>query len=221
MTEQHSAPDTAELERLVQQVRGVQAVRIVVDSQGQIDELHVVGTPDRSAKAIVRDIESILYVRGRVRLNHRKISLVQVPESATLAFGSRVQLVSVARAVAGSGPAVSVVLAVGDQRYSGAASDGAVDEPDEQLVGRATIDALGQITAERGRFQIERVQRQPLGELDVCLAHVSLTVEDALETLLGVSIVRGDPLVSAARAVLDAVNRRLPSLVGSRGRAGL
>ena len=35
-----------------------------------------------------------------------------------------------------------------------------------------------------------------------------------LETLLGVSVVRRDTLASPARAVLDAVNRRLPSLMG-------
>lgn len=215
MTDQQSVLDMAGVERLVQQVRGVQAVRVVLDGQGEIDELHVVGTPDRSAKAIVRDIESILYVRGRVRLNHRKISLVQVPEGPALAAGARVQLVSAVRA-GGETPGVVVVLAVGERRYQGVAeaADGAADE---QLVGNAMIDALGQITGARGRFQLELLQRQPLGELDVCIAHVSLLVEDALETLLGVSIVRGDALVAAARSVLDAVNRRLPSLMGMPG----
>jgi hypothetical protein len=216
MTEEQPPADVAGVERLVQQVRGVQAVRVVMDGQGQIDELHVVGTPERSAKAIVRDIESILYVRGKVRLNHRKISLVQVPENPALIGGARVQLVSVTRDVARPQPLISVVLAVADQRFHGSSAEAPPGEVDEQLVGRATLDALGQITAERGRFQIELLQRQTVGELDVCLAHVSLLVEDALETMLGVSIVRGDPLVAAARSVLDAVNRRLPSLMSTR-----
>lgn len=218
MTEQQQPADVNAVERLVRQVRGVQAVRVVKDEGGQIDELHVVGTPERMPKAIVRDIESILFVRGGIRLNHRKISLVQVPENPALTTGARVQLVNVVRTNGQATPLMSVVLAIGDQRFSGS-SDGAPDaSTEEQLVGHATTEALRLITAERGRFQIERVERLHFGELDVCVAHVSLLIEDALESMLGVSIVRGDAPVSAARSVLDAVNRRLPSLVSSTAR---
>jgi hypothetical protein len=208
--------ETSGLERLIAQVRGVQAVRVVFDDQGQIDELHVVGTPERSAKAMVRDIESILFVRGGVRINHRKISLVQIPEHPALAAGSRVQLLEVTRVVHEGHPVVEVLLATGERQVQGRAAEDGSSEPGEQLVGKATIDALGQVAGARGRFQLERVERQQFGELEVCLAHVSLLVEDALETLLGVSIVRGDALRAPARAVLDAVNRRLPSLVGGQ-----
>ncbi|HWQ11324.1 MAG TPA: hypothetical protein VNL77_00915 [Roseiflexaceae bacterium] len=212
MTQEQASGEPAAIERLVMHVRGVQAVRVVRDGDGQIDELHVVGTPERSAKAIVRDIESILYVRGGVRLNHRKISLVQVPEHPGLAAGSRVQLVQVGREQEAGAP-VTVTLSTGERQVRGVAQAAGEGETAESLVGRATIDALGQLVGMRGTFQIERVQRQPFGELDVCLAHVSLLVEEALETLLGISVVRGDTGVAAARAVLDAVNRRLPSLL--------
>lgn len=217
MTEQQPVLDVAEIEQLVRQVRGVQAMRVVLDGQGQIEELHVVGTPERSPKSMVRDIESILYVRGRVRLNHRKISLVQVPEHMLLGPGARVQLVSVTRSANDQAPLVTVVLAVGDRRYQGGAGAPGSDLAPEELVAGATVSALGYIAEGLGSFTMERMQRQPLGTLDVCLAHVSLQVEDSLETLLGVSVVRGDALVSAARAVLDAVNRRLPSLLSAQG----
>src|SRR5690242_18490706 len=74
--------DTTAVEALIGQVRGVIAVRVVRDAQDQIDEIHVVGSPGRSAKQMVRDVESILYVRGGLRVDHRKISLVQIAETA-------------------------------------------------------------------------------------------------------------------------------------------
>jgi hypothetical protein len=218
MTTEPSVGDAAAIERLVLQVRGVQAVRVVHDTEGQIDELHVVGTPERTPKSIVRDIESILYVRGGVRLNHRKISLVQVPENPAVAPGARVQLVRVAGGAAEG--TVTVTLGTGEREFAGSAHYASADEAYEALVGRATIDALVQVVGARGTFHLEHIQRQPFGELEVCLAHVSLIVEDALETLLGVSVVRRDALASPARAVLDAVNRRLPSLMrGTDSRA--
>jgi hypothetical protein len=209
--------DAAAVERLVSHVRGVQAVRVILDAEGLVDELHVVGTPERSAKAIVRDIESILYVRGGMRINHRKISLVQVPEHPSLVAGSRVQLVQVARELREASAPVAVTLSTGERQVRGVAHAAGEGETAEDLVGRATIDALAQLVGTRGAFQIERVQRQPLGDLEVCLAHVSLLVEEALETLLGISVVRGDATVAAARSVLDAVNRRLPSLLRGAG----
>ncbi|MFO7170689.1 MAG: hypothetical protein DIU80_021885 [Chloroflexota bacterium] len=218
MTHQTSQSDGAAIEQLVRQVRGVQAVRVVHDSQGQIDELHVVGTPERSAKAIVRDIESILLVRGGIRINHRKVSLVQIPENPALAGGARLQLLDVVQVEGDGQPGVGVLLGNGDQQLRGSAAPLGGDETQEQLVGRATLDALAQLVGARGRFQLERIERRHFGEVEICLAHVSLLAEDALETLLGVSIVRGDTLRAPARAVLDAVNRRLPSLVNASPR---
>ena len=95
MTADRAAVDVAKIEELVGQVRGVMAVRVVQDEQGQIDELHIVGSPSRSAKQMVRDVESLLYVRGGVRLDHRKISLVQVAETSIQPAAVRVQMLNI------------------------------------------------------------------------------------------------------------------------------
>lgn len=57
--------------------------------------------------------------------------------------------------------------------------------------------------------------RQPLGELDTFLTHLSFMFEGGLESLLGVSFVREDEATAAARAVLDAANRRVERLLGA------
>ena len=82
MTAERAMIDVAKIEELLSQVRGVMAVRVVLEAQGQIDELHIVGSPGRSAKQMVRDIESLLFVSGGVQVDHRKIGLVQIAESA-------------------------------------------------------------------------------------------------------------------------------------------
>src|SRR6266498_4299350 len=97
MSAERAAIDVAKVEELLSQVRGVMAVRVVLEEHGQIDELHIVGSPGRSAKQMVRDIESLLFVRGGVRVDHRKISLVQIAESAIQPAQVRVQLLNIAR----------------------------------------------------------------------------------------------------------------------------
>jgi hypothetical protein len=217
MTANETAINLAPLEQLAGQVRGVQAVRLVPDEHGQIAEIHVVGTPERSPKSIVRDIESILFVRGGVRVSHRKISLVQIPETALVA-GARVQFVGVDQVAAEMGEELTVTLAISDRRIAGVAMATIGVAEQTYAVAVATIAALSQIVGERGRFVAERIEQHPFGALSVCLAHVSLSIDETLETLLGISVVREDVRAAAARAVLDAVNRRLPGLLGSQRR---
>jgi hypothetical protein len=213
--------DEAAIEQLLSQVRGVLAVRVVTDAQGQIDEIHVVGTPERGAKAMVRDIESLLYVRGGVRLDHRKISLVQMAESAIQLAPVRVQLVEIAWSASGEQPAVAITLSMNEQRVQGTGrSRGEGIDPPELLVGYATIHALDLLIGPRGQFRLENLQRQPFGAIEVCLSHLSLTTDDGIETLLGISVVRDGDLAAVARSVLDAVNRRLTRLLaGERAQA--
>jgi len=205
----------AMIEDLVRKVRGVLAVRVVQNDQRQIDEIHAVGSPDRSAKQMVRDIESILYVRGGIRLDHRKISLVQIADAAMPGAPLRVQLLEVADVADAQPPAISATIAVGDRHIQGIArARQGQDASAEWLVAHATANALDQLIGALGQLHVENLQRQSFGALQVYLAHLTLSIDDGIETLLGISVVRNDEPSAVARAVLDAVNRRLQRLLG-------
>src|SRR6185295_18386084 len=114
MSAERPAIDVAKIEELLSQVRGVLAVRVVLEEQGQIDELHIVGSPGRSAKQMVRDVESLLYVRGGVRVDHRKISLVQIAESAIQPAQVRIRLLDISH-TPGDQATTTVVLGLKDR----------------------------------------------------------------------------------------------------------
>src|SRR5215217_869456 len=118
MSAERPAIDVAKVEELLGQVRGVMAVRVVLEEGGQIDELHIVGSPGRSAKQMVRDVESLLYVRGGVRVDHRKISLVQIAESAIQPAQVRIRLLDISHTT-GDQATVTVVLGMDEQRVQG------------------------------------------------------------------------------------------------------
>ncbi|HEU5097896.1 MAG TPA: hypothetical protein VFU22_02545 [Roseiflexaceae bacterium] len=209
--------DVTKIEELLRQVRGVMAVRVVQDEQGQIDELHIVGSPGRSAKQMVRDVESLLYVRGGVRVDHRKISLVQIAETIIQSSPVRVRLLDISRAT-DDPPSISVVLGMDEQRVQGRARTER-DDPPVYLAGYATIHALDQLIGARGQFRLENLERHPFGQLEVYLTHLSLTTDDGIETLLGISVVRDEDPAAVVRAILDAVNRRLQRLLSGERRA--
>lgn len=210
-----AAQEPATLERLIAQVRGVHAVRVVAGQGGQIDEVHVVGAPARAPKAIVRDIESILYVRGGVRLDHRKISLVQIAETAVRPAAPRLQLVEARRDDTPDGTAVTVTLRLCDRQVEGVGSSRPGQPADLPLLtAYATIHAIAACFGPRGCLYLDRLQRQPFGEHEVYIAQLTSDVDGVAETLLGISVLRDDELLTVARTVLDAANRRLARLLG-------
>jgi len=220
MTAERVVIDIAKIEELLSQVRGVMAVRVVLEEQGQINELHIVGSPERSAKQMVRDIESLLFVRGGVRIDHRKISLVQIAESAIQPATVRVRLLDISR-TSGDLATTTVGLGMSEQRVQGVGrSRPDRDEQPEQLAGYATIHALDQLIGARGQFRLENLERQMFGQLNVFLTHLSLTTDDGIEILLGISVVRDDDPAAVVRAILDAVNRRLQRLLGDERTRG-
>ncbi|GAB4428767.1 MAG: hypothetical protein OHK0015_12030 [Chloroflexi bacterium OHK40] len=213
MSEAINQHDGAALEQLIYQVRGVHAARLVTNN-GTINEVHVVGTPQRSAKQIVRDIESILYVRGGVRLDYRKISLVQVAEGAIQGGSSRPQLIDVVAHNRDDGPMVVVTLSLRDEQAQGVGAQPPGQPADlPRLAAQATVNALENWVRPSYRVQLEQLQRQPFGALEVYLAQLALESEGGVETLLGISMLRGDELLAVAKAVLDAGNRRIERLL--------
>ena len=124
----------------------------------------------------------------------------------------RVQLHEVVHAA--REPIVTVILTVNDRRILGIGrgQSGQVESPD-QLAGDATVHAINRLIGPRGQVRLEHIQRARSGTFDVCLVQLSISADGGTRPALGVSMISGDLAEAAARAVLDAVNRRLPRLI--------
>lgn len=216
MTASIPAFDIPALEQLIYQVRGIQAARLVADTNGRIEEVHVVSVPGRNPKQIVRDIESLLYVRGGVKVDHRKVSLVQIAEPIASRPPERVRLQEVTVTGEGDASQVLAVLSLGNQRVQGVGS-ARPDQPVQlaTLAAYAGIHALGHLIGTHGQLHLEHLQVQPLASLEVCIVHLSFQSDDEMEALIGISIVREAVALAAVRAVLDAFNRRLTRLLAT------
>jgi hypothetical protein len=197
---------------LIAQVRGVSAVRVVQDDHDQIEEIHIIGSAERSAKQMVRDAESILYVRTGLRIDHRKISLVQIANTPSAVVLPPVQLITIVELAQAA--TVTVTLAVGERQFQGSSRVNATaDVRREYVAGDATMQALDHVIAPHNRLRLENVQRYTFGPLEICLAHLAHSSAAERAPLLGSSIVYDDDLAAAAQAVLNAVNQCSPCLL--------
>jgi hypothetical protein len=186
-----------------------------MESPDEIAEIHVVGSPGRKPKQIVRDIESLLFAQFGMRVNYRKISLAQMQEErAFSAMGSRPRLLLAGCSANGDADVVQVRL--GDD---GNVFDYELPAPkDEQgggcAAGNAALGALNQMVGSAGEFSLDAMERIPVASREIVVVLVTFGFASGEEHLIGTSFYRGDIVESAVRAVLDSVNRRL-SLIRS------
>jgi|FLYL01.1.fsa_nt_gi hypothetical protein len=101
---------------------------------------------------------------------------------------------------------VEVTLGWRDVPYVGSARGDLDQRHLPRLVGEATLDAVRRIDGRR-LFELEAVGWSDLGDLRVAVAQVR---EPGKGDLVGSALVRsGDGLAAVAKAVLDAINRRI------------
>jgi hypothetical protein len=120
----------------------------------------------------------------------------------------RMQLVS-----AGLGVTTSVSLSWLGQSYSGESAAAATPSSVHRSVATATLRALEEVVGSAARFELEQLEINQLGPDRAVVVVVAMLTRMGSERLTGVSVVREDVRQAVIRATLDALNRRLESLL--------
>jgi hypothetical protein len=120
----------------------------------------------------------------------------------------RMQLVS-----AGLGVTTSVSLNWLGEAYLGESSAAATPSSVHRSVATATLRALEEVVGTAARFELEQLEINQLGPDRAVVVVVSMLTKLGSERLTGVSVVREDVRQAVIRATLDALNRRLESLL--------
>jgi hypothetical protein len=103
---------------------------------------------------------------------------------------------------------VMVTLAMEEVSFSGTADGPSESAHRARLVGEATLRAIEAIVGGATAFDLTAVGTSDLGPVKIALAQVR--EEGFPDYLIGSALVRGgDPAAATAKAVLDAINRRI------------
>ena len=202
--------DIRAFEDIITSLPGIETVRVITDG-GEPSEVHVLAQPGKPAKQLVRDIQSVAQAQFHTALDRRIISVVQI-EGADLLTGNRPVVKDVAESVSGSRISVTVELAWHDERIVGTATGPAAQSTKLRLVAEATLNALEQALDEDVAFGVSAVDITNVGAHLVAIAVIVFVVGGTERVLTGSAIGGGDASQAMVRAVLDALNRHVPSL---------
>jgi hypothetical protein len=120
----------------------------------------------------------------------------------------RMQLVS-----AGLGVTTQVTLSWQGSPFSGEADAAATPTSVHRSVAMATLRAVEAVVSGQARFELEQLEVNQLGPDRAVVVVVAMLTSAGSERLTGVSVVREDVRQAVIRATLDALNRRLESML--------
>lgn len=206
---------TDEIENVLVHLPGVTSARVVSDAGGAIAEIHLLATSDRNPREIVRDVETLLETRWRIKVDHRKVSVAQMAGQSR-PKEQRLKLHSVRVEIQQGTLSARVELSLEKGLYVGEATGPFSQANRRRVVAQATLQAVAEYLENRAEFQIADVGRQESGLAPLVVVVVEVSHPGGDETLVGAGYVRRDEAEAIARATLDALNRRIPRLALAR-----
>ena len=209
-----SSSDTAPWKALTEKLPGVLSVEFVTEGSA-VREVHVLSDQSRSPKQIVRDVQSALLARFQLELDHRIISVAQIPGLPTV-VQRRLICDKLELSTGRSGVDVSVSLRVGDVSHKGTAHSDHSSAGRSRAIAQATADAINQFLSAGCRFCLEELKQVPIGSQVAVMVGLRLEQAGKTEALLGACYLGEDPNFSVALATLDGVNRRILTLAFAR-----
>jgi hypothetical protein len=206
------------IEASLRLIAGIQSARIRA-ADGEITEVHIVAAPNRRAKGVVRDVVTTLFARHGVALDHHAVRVAttgapadddadEIPPPRRLLFRS----VNLYRE--GNHNEGQVELQDADRVLTGTASGPAVRHSQERLVAQATMQAVGRTFGGGVAIDLVGLERSRVGSRVAVLAHLILLRGRTQTHLVGSALVGTDALEATVFAVLNALNRILPTLSG-------
>jgi len=212
----HDPAQRAEIERALESVVGMVAARVVPGFDRPVDELHALVNGDRSPKQVVRDVQSLLYTRFDLSIDHRVISVVQLTDDDPIvnleASESRRPALS-RLAVTQTGDECSVTVVVTDpegvEHVGTAAADVAPTRHQHAAAAQSTLAALEDLVPRGTSMSLHAVDLVACAGVQVALAVVDVRSPRSRATLTGSATVQRGDIDAIARATLDAVNRIL------------
>ncbi len=219
-----------QVERLLESLSGIDACRVVASEWGALEEIHVLVGEERHPKQAVRDIESALAARWKLRVDHKKISVAQIAakppvSSPAQQSAQRLHLDSLRTVNKLDEAKLEVTLILRDGNggtIEGSAVAGNTRSDNPRVFALATVAALnaafnGEISAQLE--DIEVVRMSP-GEVVVCTVGMGRG-PGGPATHAGAALVvdedRGRAAVTAVLNTLDGTGQSKGSTTGFGG----
>ena len=215
MRDAPSRPRLAQLHAAILKIPGVESANVV--GAPTPTEIHIVSRGKRTPKQIVRDVQSLAAASFDLRIDHRIVSIVQLEGEAPPPAPQRAARARIERVALGSeGKNQWVEVSLkwpNDSSSQGSGASGRTREGRARGATTAVLECLDKaLSSDEATVEIDHILIQRVGGAEWVLVHANYYQRGESLPLLGSAMIHDDVATAAARALLDAVNRKLPPL---------
>ncbi len=110
---------TTHIEDFLMKIQSVIGSKVVMNQNGQIEEIHIVSDLRRSPKQILRDVEAVLLSQFNQAIDYKKVSIAQIKGGVIRnEQDPRIKLKSIEYSNMGNTIDVTVTLEKGNEEYT-------------------------------------------------------------------------------------------------------
>ena len=217
--------DETHCHELLTALPGVFAAGVRIKGK-EIVEIHVLASSDRGAKQVVRDVQSALFAAYGVEVDHRIVSVAQMPmnpleekaaqkekEERTCIHDVRLMITGVEVARRNGMVEIGVSLMKGSETFEGKATCRDTRRHYLRAAATATLDAVHAMLGKEC-FELLEVRQVNICDADILIAMIEFWHGGmcAPVMLTGASVQHDDAVSSVVRSTLDALNRCIGKL---------
>lgn len=199
--------DVQAFEKTINKVDGIINSKVVLDGE-QISEMHILADNLRSAKQIVRDVETALLVSYNYRVDRKIVSIAQT-ESEDRKGIRRIKFNGISLSTYENIVECTIKLDHDGEEYSVTESAIRTNNGKKLVVAKAAVKAVEQIIGQSSVFDVQNVVINNYGDITFVSVLINMISRNGEEILIGSVLVKNNLDEAIARAALDAVNRRL------------
>lgn len=198
-----------EIEDSLTQLEGIVSCKFVTDNDGKLVEVHVLAHPTRTAKQVVRDVESFLLVKFNFSIDHKIISVAQVKHDEVVIEKNRVKIKEVKVVLSGVTSEAVISLEYEGKWYTGEIKGTTTSRNKMRMIAQATLSAVESCFASAYTFTLEDVQQITIAGKQGYIVAITLVSRNYEDTLLGAAFIKSSDSETIVKATLNAVNRIL------------
>lgn len=216
------SPDLEAIAVALRALPGVDGAAVRPDEAGGVDSLRLelaAGADGlevaSAASRLIREQFGTAVDTAQVHVVDAQSSGIPGPEpKVPVQRASRPEIVRTDLVTAGHDFSATVVLSSRSRAATGDAHGTVTPQGMQRAVGQATLRAIERLARDSARIELDTVVITQSGDTRTALVTLTMLSSLGTERLTGSAVVREDESRAVVRATLDALNRRLETLLG-------
>lgn len=200
-----------EIKSLICRIPDVLSCKVILGDKSEIQDIHVLCATGRNVKQLVRDIQSAISARFNMEIDYKIISVAQIEENEHKE--NRLKIGSISMMNMDNSLKATVVLENEGKAYEGTSIKVKSISNKYKAVAEATIISIEAFVNTSGIFYLEGIEKARIAGRDFFLCLVGYAYKNNENLLIGSSLIKADENEAVAKSILNALNRKISSIV--------